>query len=151
MRKETLIAPSGPAASSSAWATVSPTSRLSCSDSGDWARQRLTKSRTSGIEDGRAGNVCDRTTTGTTSMLSLIKSSGLSIAALRFAPIHRKPPGTRSHRVSQREYVENDSGDEPEAIDICVQQGDCSVLRSHLGRNSLLEPVMAPLPSVGLL
>ena len=39
------------------------------------------------MEDGRAGNVCDRTTTGTTSMLSLIKSFGLSIAALRFAQI----------------------------------------------------------------
>ena len=41
----------------------------------------------SGIEDGRAGNVCDKTTTGTTSMLSLITSVGLSIAALRFARI----------------------------------------------------------------
>src|SRR5215472_3992604 len=72
MRKETLMAPVGPAASSSAWETVSPTSRVSCSDSGDWARQRRTKSRMSGIEDGRAGNVCDTTTTGTTSMLWLI-------------------------------------------------------------------------------
>ena len=87
IRKETLIAPVEPAASSSALATVSPTSRLSSSDSGDWARQRLTKSRISGIEDGRAGNVCDKTTTGTTSMLSLVKSVGLSIAALRFARI----------------------------------------------------------------
>ena len=85
--KDTLMAPVGPAASSSAWATVSPTSRLSSSVSGDWARQRLTKSRTSGIEEGRAGNVCDRTTTGTTSMLSLIKSACFSIAALRFARI----------------------------------------------------------------
>src|SRR5271154_4252480 len=87
MRNETLIAPVGPAASSSAWATVSPTWRLSSSDSGDWARQRRTKSLTSGMEDGRAGNVCDRTTTGTTSMLSLIKSAGFSIAALRVARI----------------------------------------------------------------
>ena len=83
MRNETLIAPVSPAASSSAWATVSPTSRLSSSDSGDWDRQRRTKSRMSGIEEGRAGKVCDRTTTGTTSTLSLIKSAGFSIAALR--------------------------------------------------------------------
>jgi hypothetical protein len=53
----------------------------------------------SGIEDGRAGNVCDKTTTGTTSMLSLTKSVGLSIAALRFARITGKPPGARNHRV----------------------------------------------------
>jgi hypothetical protein len=39
----------------------------------------------SGIEEGRAGKVCDRTTTGTTSTLSLIKSAGFSIAALRVA------------------------------------------------------------------
>jgi hypothetical protein len=37
------------------------------------------------MDDGRAGNVCDRTTTGTTSTLSLIKSSRPSIAALRVA------------------------------------------------------------------
>jgi hypothetical protein len=79
-----LIAPVGPAASSSAWATVWPTSRLSSSDSGDWARQRRTKSRMSGIEDGRAGKVCDTTTTGTTSMFSLIAwSSALSMPQLR--------------------------------------------------------------------
>src|ERR1700722_10233785 len=83
MRNETLIAPVGPAASSSAWATVWPTSRLSSSDSGDWARQRRTKSRMSGIEDGLAGNVCDTTTTGTTSMFSLIVLSAFSIATVR--------------------------------------------------------------------
>src|SRR5580658_9952752 len=83
IRKETLIAPVSPAASSRAWATVSPTSRLSSSDSGDCCRQRRTKSRMSGMDDGRAGNVCDRTTTGTTSMLSLIKSAGFSIATPR--------------------------------------------------------------------
>src|SRR5690349_15135123 len=66
MRNETWIAPVGPAASSRARKTVSPTSRLPCSVSGDSARQRRTKSRISGIQDGRAGNVWDRTTTGTT-------------------------------------------------------------------------------------
>jgi len=86
IRKETLMAPVGPAASSSAWDTVSPTSRVSSSDSGDWARQRLTKSRMSGIDDGLAGNVCDTTTTGTTSMLSLIRSFALSITLSRVPP-----------------------------------------------------------------
>src|ERR1700728_2405835 len=83
MRNETLIAPVGPGAASSACDTVSPTSRLSSSDSGDCARQWRTKSRMSGIEDGRAGKVCDTTTTGTTSMLLLIEWSGLSISAVR--------------------------------------------------------------------
>ena len=68
MRNETWIAPVGPAASSRARKTVSPTSRLPSSVSGDSARQRRTKSRISGIQDGRAGNVCDSTTTGTTSI-----------------------------------------------------------------------------------
>src|SRR5487761_1288754 len=79
MRKDTLMAPVGPAASSSAWDTVSPTSRVSSSDKGDWDRQRRTKSRMSGIDDGLAGNVCDTTTTGTTSMLSLTCLFTLSI------------------------------------------------------------------------
>src|SRR6202142_3455789 len=105
MRKERLIAPVGPAASSSAWLTVSPTSRLSSSDSGDWARQRRTKSRISGIEDGRAGNVCDRTTAGTTSILSLIMSAGFSIAALRVAD-HGNMPGCALSPGLTKEYVE---------------------------------------------
>src|SRR5215469_10722887 len=88
MRNETLIFPVGPAASSSACETVSPTSRLSSPDSGDWARQRRTKSRISGIEDGLAGNVWDTTTTGTTSMLSLIVLSDLFIDL----PVSRLPP-----------------------------------------------------------
>src|ERR1700722_17697860 len=80
MRNDTLMAPVGPAASSSARETVSPTSRVSCSDSGECARHLRTKSRMSGIAEGLAGNVCDTTTTGTTSMLSLIMSPALSIA-----------------------------------------------------------------------
>ena len=95
MRNETLIAPVGPAASSSACDTVSPTSRLSSSDSGDWARQWRTKSRMSGIEDGRAGNVCDTTTTGTTSMFLLIEWSGLSISAVRSGGVIVTTPRAR--------------------------------------------------------
>src|ERR1700739_1853148 len=91
MRNDTLIAPVGPAASSSAWATVSPTSRLSSSDSGDCARQRRTKSRMSGIDDGRAGKVWDTTTTGTTSMFWLIELFGLSISARRSGVDHATP------------------------------------------------------------
>jgi hypothetical protein len=90
------MAPVGPAASSSAWDTVSPTSRVSSSDSGDWARQRLTKSRMSGIEDGLAGNVCDTTTTGTTSMLSLIRSFALSMTLSR---------GTAPRSLALQAYV----------------------------------------------
>ena len=62
------MAPVGPAASSRARNTVSPTLRVPSSVSGDSARQWRTKSRISGIHDGRAGNVWDSTTTGTTSM-----------------------------------------------------------------------------------
>jgi hypothetical protein len=133
--EETLIAPVGPAASSSALATVSPTSRVSSSDSGDWARQRRTKSRMSGMEDGRAGKVCDRTTTGTTSIVSLTNCAGLSIAALRFAD-NAKPP-VRAVTGTTREYVETGSQYEPERPDICVLSGDCSVLRYDLDGNSL--------------
>ena len=60
--------PVGPAASSSARNTVSPTSRVPSSVSGDSARHRRTKSLISGIDDGRAGKICDSTTTGTTSI-----------------------------------------------------------------------------------
>ena len=70
MRKATWIEPVGPAASSSARKTVSPTSLVPSSVSGDSARQRRTKSRMSGIEDGRAVNTCESTTTGTTSIES---------------------------------------------------------------------------------
>ena len=55
MRNATWIEPSGPAASSSARKTVSPTSRVPSSVSGDSARHRRTKSLMSGMEDGRAG------------------------------------------------------------------------------------------------
>jgi hypothetical protein len=51
----------------------------------------------SGIEDGRAGKVCDRTTTGTTSTVSLTNSAGLSIAALRYADPETYSPGARDH------------------------------------------------------
>ena len=68
IRKETWIAPVGPAASSRARNTVSLTPRVPSSFSGDSARQRRTKSRISGIQDGRAGKVWDSTTTGTTSI-----------------------------------------------------------------------------------
>ena len=50
-----------------------------------------------------------------------------------------------------REYVEMGTPDEPDQIDICVQLPDGSVLRYHLDRNNLLEPVMVPLPSAGIL
>ena len=39
--------------------------------SGDSARQRRTKSRISGMDDGRAGKICESTTTGTTSIGSV--------------------------------------------------------------------------------
>src|ERR1035441_5210660 len=68
MRNATWMEPVGPAASSSARNTVSPTSRLPSSVSGDSARQRRTKSLMSGIDDGRAVNTWDTTTTGTTSI-----------------------------------------------------------------------------------
>src|ERR1700722_16942597 len=49
----------------------------------------------SGIEDGRAGNVCETTTTGTPSMFSLIALSACSIATVRSdsVPQHVIPPG----------------------------------------------------------
>src|SRR6202042_3135412 len=62
--------PVGPAASSSARNTVSPTSRVPSSVSGDSARQRRTKSLMSGIDDGRAGKIWESTTTGMTSIES---------------------------------------------------------------------------------
>ena len=62
------MAPVGPAASSRARNTVSLTPRLPSSFRGDSARQRRTKSRISGIQEGRAGKVWDSTTTGTTSI-----------------------------------------------------------------------------------
>jgi hypothetical protein len=37
-----------------------------------------------------------------------------------------------------------------ERSDRCVQQGDCSVLRSPLGRSTLMEPVMVQWPYAGL-
>src|ERR1700761_6656472 len=43
----------------------------------------------SGIDDGLAGNGCDTTTTGTTSMLSLIASSARSIGPLPSPDGHR--------------------------------------------------------------
>jgi hypothetical protein len=64
---EIWIVPVGPAASSSARNTVWLTAALSAPVSGEPARQRLTNSRISGIEEGRAGNVWDSTTTGRTS------------------------------------------------------------------------------------
>src|SRR5215831_9725952 len=66
MRNATWMDPVGPAASSSARNTVSPTSRFPSSVSGDSARHRRTKSRMSGIDDGRAGKTCISTTTGMT-------------------------------------------------------------------------------------
>ena len=68
IRKATWMDPSGPAASSRALNTVSPTSRVPSSVSGDSARQRRTKSRISGIDDGRAVKTWESTTTGTTSI-----------------------------------------------------------------------------------
>ena len=47
--------------------------------------------------------------------------------------------------------MEKSTEDEPDQIDICVQLPDGSVLRSHLDRNNLLEPVMVLLPSAGIL
>jgi hypothetical protein len=46
----------------------------------------------SGIEDGLAGKVCDTTTTGTTSMLSLIASSALSITTMSSPELPRYAP-----------------------------------------------------------
>jgi hypothetical protein len=83
-------------------------------------------------------------------MLSLIKSACFSIAALRFARITLTARCAQSPGMT-REYVEKSTQDEPDRIDICVQLPDGSVLRSHLDRNNLLEPVMVPLPSAGLL
>ena len=71
MRNATWIEPVGPAASSSARKTVSPTSLVPSSLSGDSARQRRTKSRMSGMDEGRAGKICESTTTGTTSIGSV--------------------------------------------------------------------------------
>ena len=70
MRNATWMHPVGPAASSSARKTVSPTSRVPSSVSGDSARQRRTKSLMSGIDDGRAGKIWESTTTGMTSIES---------------------------------------------------------------------------------
>src|SRR5580700_4345498 len=141
MRNETLIAPVGPAASSSAWATVSPTSRLSSSDSGDWARQRRTKSRMSGIEDGRAGKVCDTTTTGTTSMFSLIaSSSALSMLQLRRSGAVALPDAGPLAEASFMRVCGNEGGRRisaqadmqvrrgPPQVDMSVYRGDFSVL-----------------------
>src|SRR5215470_13039582 len=102
MRNETWIAPVGPAASSRARKTVSPTSRLPCSVSGDSARQRRTKSRISGIQEGRAGKVWDSTTTGTTSIApSPSFRSGTACLLAQPGQHHscpRVPPRTRDTR-----------------------------------------------------
>ena len=90
------------------------------------------------MEDGRAGNVCDRTTTGTTSMLSLTKSACFSIAALRFARITVNRPVRAVTGYDIESTREQGAVDEPEPIDICVQLPDGSVLRYHLGRHNLL-------------
>ena len=116
----------GPAASSRAWATVSPTSRLSSSDSGDWARQRRTKSRMSGMDDGRAGNVCDSTTTGTTSMLSLTTSAGLSIATLR-SRITRNRPAAAVTGVCNEGTWKSAPSTRRNGRQLCPPR-DCSVL-----------------------
>lgn len=47
--------------------------------------------------------------------------------------------------------MEKGAQDEPDRMDICVQLPDGSVLRYHLDRNNLLEPVMVSLPSAGIL
>src|ERR1700757_3275462 len=54
----------------------------------------------SGIDDGLAGNVCDTTTTGTTSMLSLIVSSAVSIAP--FPEVNPQIGTARRHHLTHQ-------------------------------------------------
>jgi hypothetical protein len=91
MTNATWIHPVGPAASSRARKTVSPTSLVPSSVSGDSARQRRTKSLISGIDDGRAGKIWESTTTGTTSIESPpgpFKGSATGLS-LRHVPAQR--------------------------------------------------------------
>ncbi len=99
------MAPVGPAASSRARNTVSWTLRLPSSVSGDSARQRRTKSRISGIHEGRAGNVWDSTTTGTTSIGSSPCSlaSSATISSGSSGRPDRKPPGLPTGYASRRD------------------------------------------------
>src|ERR1017187_3073337 len=100
IRNETWIAPSGPAASSRARKTVSPTSRVPLSVRRDSARQRLTRPRISGIHEGRAGKVWDSTTTGTTSIgespcPSARSGTGVSLVVPPAIGRPAQPPGMK--------------------------------------------------------
>ena len=92
------MAPVGPAASSRARNTVSLTPRLPSSFRGDSARQRRTKSRISGIQEGRAGKVWDSTTTGTTSIDPSPFPLGSSVT-VSSGPSRAVKPGQSEPRV----------------------------------------------------